>query len=506
MPIFDVNLELNGINFIKEEERGGSPRNLFWPWCGANVSLLALSYGAFFLGFGISVGQAALAALLGVVLSFLLVGVSSLAGKRSNAPTMTLSRAAFGVRGNIVPGFLSYLIFVGWETVLVSLATLATETVFARLGHMDHNLARIIGFAIAVSLTVFGGVLGFHVIMKLQKWLTIATVVMTFGYIALTINHIDWDTATSIHSGSAQAFLGAMIFGITGIGLGWVNSAADYSRYLPRTASSKAVIGWTVFGSSLVPIILVIYGSLLAGSSKDLSDGIANDPIGALTTLVPSWYLIPFAIVAILGLIGGAILDLYSSGLALVSIGLPVKRHVAASIDACIMLGGTIYIVWFAGNFSIPFQGFLITLGVPIATWSAIFVADVLMRKRDYAEGELFTPNGRYGSWNFTSILIMLVGSIVGWGFVTNTFASWLNWQGYFLGAIGGKSGPWAYANVGVIFLSQLVSLDTYCLVERELLCRSRRNLPKPDQTDYSGENRGYNQTKFDLIQKSPDR
>lgn len=452
MPLFNLNLELNGINFIKEEERGGSPRSLFWPWCGANVSLLALSFGAFFLGFGISVGQAALAALLGVVLSFLLVGVSSLAGKKSNAPTMTLSRAAFGVRGNIVPGVLSYLIFVGWETVLVSLATLATETVFARLGNLDHNLSRILGFFLAVGLTVIGGVLGFQVIMKIQKWLTIITVIMTLGYIALTFQHIDWNAVSSIHGGSLQAFVGAMIFGITGIGLGWVNSAADYSRYLPRTVSSRAVIAWTVFGSSLVPVILVVYGSLLAGSSKDLGEKIATDPIGALTTLLPTWYLIPFAIVAVFGLIGGAILDLYSSGLALVSIGLPVRRHIAASIDAVIMLVGTIYIVWHASNFIGPFQGFLITLGVPIAVWSAIFVADVMMRKRDYAEDELFIATGRYGAWNLRSIALVGVGSIIGWGFVTNPFAAWLSWQGYFMGAIGGKEGAWAYANLGVIF------------------------------------------------------
>jgi purine-cytosine permease-like protein len=466
---------MNSINFIQEEERKGSPRSLFWPWCGANVSLLALSYGAFFLGFGISFVQVAIAAFLGVVLSFLLVGVSSLAGKRSSAPTMTLSRAAFGVRGNIVPGFLSYLIFVGWETVLVSLATLATETVFNRIGHFDHNLSRILGFAIAVSLTVFGGVLGFDVIMRLQKWLTLTTIVMTGGYIALTISHINWGEVQKIPGGNAQSFLGAMIFGITGIGLGWVNSAADYSRYLPRTTSSKAVVGWTVFGSSLVPIVLVIYGSLLAGSSKDLGDKIASDPIGALTTLLPTWYLIPFAIVAILGLIGGAILDLYSSGLALVSIGLPVKRHVAASIDAMIMLAGTIYIVWFAGNFSIPFQGFLITLGVPIAAWSAIFVADISMRKRDYSEPELFSPSGRYGAWNFRSIGLVAVGSIVGWGFVTNSFASWLTWQGYFLGTIGGKDGPWAYANVGVIF-ALIIGFFGHILISRKAIAVQESN------------------------------
>ena len=449
MPIFE--LELNGPNLIQESERRGSARSLFWPWCGANVSLLALSYGSFFLGFGISFKQATFAAVIGTVLSFLVVGVSSLAGKKSNAPTMILSRATFGVKGNIVPGTLSYLIFVGWETVLVSLATLATGTVFARLGNINHDLSLAIGFVIAVSLTVIGGVLGFATIMKIQKWLTLVTIAMTFIYIALTIDSVNWQAVSSIKDGTAQGFIGALIFGITGIGLGWVNSAADYSRYLPRSVSSKAVVAWTTLGASIVPIVLVIYGCALAGSSQELSDAIAMDPIGALTTLLPTWYLIPFALVAVLGLVGGAILDLYSSGLTLVSIGLPVKRHIAASIDACIMLAGTIYIVWFADNFFFPFQGFLITLGVPVAVWSAIFVADVIMRKNPYSEIDLYNKAGRYGAWNKKSLGLMALGSIVGWGLVTNSIASWLSWQGYLLFLIGGKEGAWAYANLGVI-------------------------------------------------------
>jgi purine-cytosine permease-like protein len=176
------------------------------------------------------------------------------------------------------------------------------------------------------------------------------------------------------------------------------------------------------------------------------------DPIGALTTLLPTWFLIPFALVAILGLVGGAILNLYSSGLALVSMGVPVKRYQAAMIDAIIMFGGAIYIVWVADNFFYPFQGFLITLGVPVAVWSSIFVADVLIRKKAYSEKDLFDPSGMYGSINKGSIALMIAGSIIGWGFVTNTFAPWLEWQGYFLDLIGGKEGPWAYSNVGVIF------------------------------------------------------
>jgi len=460
-----MNLELNGTNVISENERTGKASSLFWPWCGANVSLLALSYGAFFLGFGISFWQATIAAFLGTVLSFLLVGVSSLAGKKSNAPTMVLSRATFGVKGNIIPGTLSYLIFVGWETVLVSLATLATGTVFMRVGHLEHNTAMIIGFVIAVALTVSAGVLGFDVIMKLQRYLTSITIVMTLVYIALTISQVDWKLIASMPSGSTQGFIGALIFGATGIGLGWVNSAADYSRYLPRDTSSSSVIGWTVFGASIVPIVLVTYGAALSGSDAELSAAIAMDPIGALTTILPTWYLVIFALVAILGLVGGAILDLYSSGLTLIALGLPIKRHVAASFDALLMLVGTIYFVWVADDFFFPFQGFLITLGVPIATWSAIFVTDVLMRK-SYHEADLYSSHGRYGSWNMGSISVMALGTVVGWGFVTNTFAPWLAWQGYFLGVMGGKDGAWAYANLGVFF-SLIIGFLGYFLVAR---------------------------------------
>jgi purine-cytosine permease-like protein len=195
----------------------------------------------------------------------------------------------------------------------------------------------------------------------------------------------------------------------------------------------------------------VIYGARLSGSDARLRDAIAMDTIGALTTLLPTWYLGFFALIAILGLVGGAILDLYSSGLTLISIGLPVKRHIAAALDGTVMLIGTIYIVWVADNFFYPFQGFLITLGVPIATWSAIFVTDVLLRKDAYSEEDLYKVGGKYGSWNKRSLALVALGSFVGWGFVTNTFAGWLSWQGCLLFIIGGKEGSWAYANVGVL-------------------------------------------------------
>jgi len=448
-----LGIETNGINVIDEVERKGTPRILFWPWCAANISVLSISYGSFVLGFGVSLWQATVAAVVGVISSFLLCGFVSLAGKRGSAPTMVLSRAAFGVRGNALPTVVSWLLLVGWETVLTALATLATSTVLTRLGWGGGTPTKVIAFLVVAALVVAAGVLGFDVIMRLQTLITIATAVLTVGYIALTASKVHWSALTAVPTGSAQAFLGALVLAMTALGLGWVNTAADYSRYLPRRSSSAGVVGWTTLGGSVAPVLLVVFGVLLAGSDKGLNSKIGADPIGALTTLLPTWYLIPFAVVAVLGLIGGAVLDIYSSGLALLTLGLRVPRYAAAGVDGVLMVLGTIYVVFVATDFIGPFEGFLITLGVPIAAWCGVLLADLALRHGPYADAELYDPNGRYGSVHWPAVGLVVVGTLLGWGLVTNTLASWLKWQGYLLGPIGlgGKAGAWAYANLGVL-------------------------------------------------------
>ncbi|WP_255559815.1 cytosine permease [Mumia sp. zg.B17] len=446
-------IEANGINVIDESERKGTPRSLFWPWCASNISVFGVAYGAYFLGFGVSFWQALFAGLIGTVLSFLLVGIVSIAGKRGSAPTMVLSRAAFGVRGNTLPSAVSYVLLVGWETVLVSLAALASASVIEELGWGGGDGARILGFVLTAAVVIGAGILGFDTIMKLQVWITIATAVLTVGYVALTFDDIDWDAVTSLPSGGAAAVIGLAIFATAGFGISWVNSGADYSRYLPRTASAGGVVLWTTLGGAIAPVFLVLYGLLLAGSDPALFAALGADPIGTLVTLLPTWYLVPFFLVALAGLVGGAVLDIYSSGLALLTLGLKTPRWVAAAIDGAIMVVGTIYFLWIADDFFGPFQGFLITLAVPIAAWAGIFVADIALRRRDYADRDLYDPRGRYGAWNVPTVAWFLLAVVVGWGMVTNTYADWLGWQGYLLEPLqlGGKKGEWAFANLGVV-------------------------------------------------------
>lgn len=444
-------VEMAGLDVIPESQRKGRPSDLFMPWFAANISVLGISWGSWVLGFGISFAQAVVVSVIGVVLSFAVCGLIAIAGKRGSAPTLVLSRAAFGYNGNRVSALISWILTVGWEMFLCVMAVQATATVMGALGFENHLLAQIIALILVVALAAGSGILGFDTIMRVQTWITWATAVLTIIYLVLVFPSIDFAAVAAIPAGPATAVIGAGIMLLVGFGFGWINAAADYSRYLPRTASTKGVVGWTTFGAALPCVILVFFGLLLVGSNAELGEAIGADPIGALTTILPTWFLIPFALVAVLGLVGGIVMDIYSSGLSLLATGLPVTRPVATAIDGTIMLVGTIVVVFFSDSFFGPFQGFLITLGVVISAWGGVMLADIALRKKDYDEPSLFVPHGRYGSVNWGAVGSLVLGSLVGWGLVVNTYAGWLSWQGYLLGPLGGREGAWAYSNLGVL-------------------------------------------------------
>lgn len=459
-------IERAGIEVIPESERTAKPSDLFWPWFAANVSVFGMSYGSFVLGFGISFWQATIVSVIGIVVSFLLCGLIAIAGKRGSAPTMVLSRAAFGVHGQKVPGIVSWLTSIGWETFLAIMAVLATATVITQLGGDGDSIAlKIIATVIVAALIVAASVLGYHTIMKLQSVLTWITGAVTILYVILAVPHIDFRAVMALPAGSLGQTIGALVMVMTGFGLGWINIAADWSRYQKRSASDGAIVAWNTIGGSIAPVILVIFGLLLGASDEDLLNAIAGDPVGALATILPIWVLIPFLLTAVLALVSGAVLGIYSSGLTLLSLGIRIPRPSAAAIDGVILTIGTIIVVFFATDFLGPFQSFLITLGVPLASWAGILIADILRRKKDYDDAALFDANGRYGAWDWTSIITMVVTSIIGWGLVVNNFAAeaaWNNWQGYLLFVIGGREGDWAYANLGVFFALVLSFIVTY--------------------------------------------
>jgi nucleobase:cation symporter-1, NCS1 family len=487
-----LGVETTGIEIIEESERTAKPRDLFWPWFAANVSVFGISYAAFVLGFGISFWQGLVVTVLGIVTSFLLCGLIAIAGKRGSAPTMILSRAAFGVSGQKVPGVISWLTSIGWETFLAILAVLATSTIFEQLGWGGGTGTKVVAALVVAAIIVLASVAGYHIIMKLQSVLTWVTGIVTIIFIVVAAKEIDWSAVMALPSGSAGNVVGAFVLLMTGFGLGWINIAADWSRYQQRTASGGAIVFWNTLGGALAPVLLVTFGLMLSASDKAILEGIPADPIGTLATILPTWFLVPFLVAVILSLISGAVLGIYSSGLTLLSLGVRIPRPTAALVDGVILTLGTFFVVFVAEDFLGPFQSFLITLGVPLAAWAGIMIADLALRKKDYDDDALFDAGGRYGAFDWVSIGTMVVASVIGWGLVVNNFAAdaaWNNWQGYLLEPLGlgtyvtqGEGAPywdgsWPYSNIGVLLALVIGFLVTY-LARRGTVRRQESDLP----------------------------
>jgi purine-cytosine permease-like protein len=264
---------------------------------------------------------------------------------------------------------------------------------------------------------------------------------------------------------------------MAGLGLGWVNVAADYSRYLPREASSRAVIGWTVLGASIGPIVLIVFGVLLAANNSDLAT--STNPIGVLAKPLPTWFLVPYVVVAVGGLVAEALLDIYSSGLNLLALGLRVPRYTSVAIDGTLMLIGNIYLLLFAKNFVGPFVGFLMTLGVLLAAWSAVFVTDMwLFRRREgYSDADLRDSSGVYGAFNWAGLISFVGAGFVGLGLVTSA-APIFAWVGYLLPWLGLEKGVFANSSLGILVAFAVSSIG-YAILCFALpgrgLSRSRR-------------------------------
>ena len=211
---------------------------------------------------------------------------------------------------------------------------------------------------------------------------------------------------------------------------------------------------------------MIIFGALLAASDPNLA--VAANPVSYLARPLPTWFLVPFMVSAGIGLIAAALTEMYSSGLSLMTLGLRVPRYKSVAIDGVLMIIGVVYIVFFAPSFFGAFAGFVVTLAAILAPWVAVFLVDMWLYRRDgYVDRDLYTAQGRYGSWNWAGLTAFIVSSVLALGLVTST-APAFRWTGFLLGPFGGKSGAIGASNLGAVF-GMILAGVLYALLSRLL-------------------------------------
>jgi purine-cytosine permease-like protein len=374
-------VESRGLDPVPDKDRHGRPAELFWVWFAANLGIIGIVYGAIIASVGLDLWQGTAVAIVGSALSFLLVGVLGVAGKRAGLPMLVLSRLPFGRSGNIGPAVVSWVSLVGWETVTAVIAADALAALAERaLGLPASDTLEFVALVAVASISLVLGRLGHATIVAVQR-----IVAWTFGLLTLAICPVlarkaHWSALVHAHPGSHLALLSGLSIVVASGGISWVNLSADYSRYLPRREAGAKIVWWTTLGATLSLSVLIVVGVLLSSAIPGLAG--ASNPVAAAGAVLPSWLEVPFLLAALGGLLSQMVMGLYSSGLGLLVLGVRVRRSRTVLIDtAVVILVGSLFTIVRQG-FLAPFVSFVELLACPIATWAAVYIVDMAVHHR----------------------------------------------------------------------------------------------------------------------------
>ncbi|ARE74335.1 allantoin permease [Streptomyces sp. Sge12] len=372
-------IETRGLEPVPDSERSGRVRELVPTWVAANISVLLLTMGAGLVIFNkLNIWQVLVVAIAAPVVSYGIVGLISIAGKRGGAPGMALSRAVFGQRGNLFPGALIWVARWGWETINAVSGAYAVLTVLDLLFGVRSSTPLIVVtllFFVGCTFVVSG--LGINALRVCSTWSTYlfgAFSVLILGYLLFTT---DWSAVFGKPAGSSAMMI-AGIGTIAAGGISWVPSGPDFTRYLPRTASSRGMVGATIGGAGVVVLPMVLMGAVMAVGTPDLAT--AQDPVSFIGELLPTWIAVPYLLIALVGMLLINSMSMYSAGFTAQTLGIKVPRAWAVSVNAIISLIFGFLLMVVATSFFGSFISFLTLLAVAFSAWIGVFGVDMLRR------------------------------------------------------------------------------------------------------------------------------
>ncbi|PRH76711.1 cytosine or purine or uracil or thiamine or allantoin permease, partial [Streptomyces solincola] len=366
-------VETHGIDPIPDEERHGGPRDLFWLWFGSNLTFTYVINGALAVAFGLSFWQAT-AVVVASGLSFAVISAAGLSGSRTGTATLVISRAAFGLRGNLPAGALNWVVSIGYTIVNTVVGTLALEALLADAGWHGEP-ARALALLVALALTFAVAMWGHATVHLAERWLAYVLAAGFAVLLVLLLPGADRAPDPAAAPGAAGWSL-ALVVMLAGP-FSYLPMPADYTRYLPRDTPLRSLTWYGALGGFVSSVALGVAG-VAAATQTDMTD-----PVAGAEGLLPGWFQPVFLVLVLLGSVTNSILTLYSSSLNLQVLGVPWSRARAIGISAAVTALGSLGALFYA-DFTSSLLGFLSLLIIVFAPWGGVFLADMLLRRCRY--------------------------------------------------------------------------------------------------------------------------
>ena len=446
---------------VAEVSRTKTSAALSWSWISVASSPLVLVLAAFLKESGASLAQALVVIAGLIVTTAVFAGIGSVAAKRGSSQIGVVSRAAFGVWGNVFPAIVMLLVKIIWSIALLIFGArilsplLSSQPWFAVISAQFVFPAEFTAFMLmAIPMVVisslvagFGGI----AMLRAQQVAGAFSLIGIFGigYFVFSANSI-----LDLQQGEllgAPALIDLAIFCFALFGFTVFSQSGDFARKLPVETPGAKVFFLSFVSTLFIPLTVGVMGVLWIFMAEDSFGLLLTDQlIPTIAGVAPIWVFIGFVVAVGLSVLQLLANSIYSLAGALASVAAKIPGAISVLLLALILLAGTLVSNMLLATSSVLalLIELLILVSVLAASYTGIVVADALIRSRDYHEVSLTRDYGFYGRFSLANFLGFILASALGFGYLngTGTLTFWAGYLGDLTPAIFEVSG----SNIGI--------------------------------------------------------
>jgi purine-cytosine permease-like protein len=399
-------IETRSIDWVPDGERHGKVWHQGPLWFLGNFQYFTIAVGFVGPSLGLPLGPTILAGVLGIVVGTLFMAFHASQGPVLGLPQMIQSRAQFGYRGVIVVLAATIFTYVGFNVADQVLLSQGLNGIFG----WDPTLVAVGSAVVAVLLAVYGH----DWLHRVFRWLLYVSLplmlLVTFGVLTGQAGggHVPNQHLAFTWAAFFAQFSAAAAYNIT-----YAPYVSDYSRYLPRTTSPKALIASVFFGASGSAVWLISLGAWLA-----LRLGAGDGLVGlreAGDHVLPGLGAAA-AVLSALSLVATMGMNAYG-GMLTVLTGIDSFRPIKPSRRARVVAILALAVLWYAiaslisaDAVATVFTALTLMLYL-LVPWTAANLVDFFfVRRGHYAVMDLFTPTGIYGVWSWRGLTAYAAG------------------------------------------------------------------------------------------------
>ena len=434
---------------------------LSWSWISIAASPLVLVLAAFLKESGASLAQS-LVVVSGLILATsVFAGVGAVAAKRGSSQIGVVSRAAFGVWGNVFPATLMLLVKIIWTVALLIFgarilsplisnqpwfAVLSMQFVFP--AEFTALLLTLIPVVVIASLVAgFGGI----TLLRAQQLAAIFSLVGIAGVGYFVFNTYSILDAQQGEMLGAAGLLDLAILSFALFGFTVFSQSGDFARKLPVETPGAKVFFLSFVSTLFIPLIVGVMGVLWVFMAEEgFGLLLTSQLLPAIASAAPLWVFIAFVVAVGLSVLQLLASSIYSLAGGLASIGGRIPGAVAVLLLAVLVLAVTLVSSMLLGTSSLLSMliELILLASVVAASYSGIVLSDALIRARDYHEVSLTRDYGFYGRFNVANTIGFILATALGFGYLNGAgvLSFWAGYLGDFTPAIFDIAG----SNIGI--------------------------------------------------------